>query len=111
MNRRIQRRRTRGWKMPEGAVYVGRPTMWGNPFKVGAISPCGTKVADLRHAFVLYRTFAPMQANLVAAARAELRGKTLVCWCPESMYPEDGCCHADVLLAIANSDGDAVPHD
>lgn len=29
---RIQRRRTRGWRMPTGAVYVGRPTRWGNPF-------------------------------------------------------------------------------
>lgn len=30
---RIQRKRTRGWRMPEGAVYVGRPTKWGNPFE------------------------------------------------------------------------------
>jgi hypothetical protein len=29
---RIQRRRTRGWRMPEGAVYVGRPTRFGNPW-------------------------------------------------------------------------------
>ena len=31
---RIQRKRTKGWKMPEGAVYVGRPTKWGNPFRL-----------------------------------------------------------------------------
>ncbi|GIM90343.1 DUF4326 domain-containing protein [Paractinoplanes toevensis] len=30
---RIQRQRTAGWRMPEGAVYVGRPTRWGNPFR------------------------------------------------------------------------------
>lgn len=30
--KRIQRRRTKGWRMPEGAVYVGRPSRWGNPF-------------------------------------------------------------------------------
>lgn len=30
---RIQRRRTKGWRMPAGAVYVGRPTRWGNPFE------------------------------------------------------------------------------
>ena len=29
---RIQRKRTKGWKAPEGAVYVGRGTKWGNPF-------------------------------------------------------------------------------
>ncbi|MGV7636606.1 DUF4326 domain-containing protein, partial [Mycobacterium kansasii] len=32
--KRIQRKRTKGWRMPEGAVYVGRPTKWGNPFIV-----------------------------------------------------------------------------
>lgn len=36
---RIQRRRTKGWRMPEGAIYVGRPTIYGNPFRV-VQSPC-----------------------------------------------------------------------
>lgn len=30
--KRIQRQRKKGWRMPEGAVYVGRPSRWGNPF-------------------------------------------------------------------------------
>lgn len=30
--KRIQRTRLKGWRMPEGAVYVGRPSEWGNPF-------------------------------------------------------------------------------
>lgn len=34
MSTRIQMRRTKGWRKPDGAVYVGRPTMWGNPFKI-----------------------------------------------------------------------------
>lgn len=29
---RIQRQRTKGWRMPTGAVYVGRPTLFGNPW-------------------------------------------------------------------------------
>ena len=29
---RIQRSRAKGWRMPDGVVYVGRPTKWGNPF-------------------------------------------------------------------------------
>lgn len=33
---RIQRRRTRGWKMPENTISVCRPGKWGNPFRVGA---------------------------------------------------------------------------
>jgi hypothetical protein len=32
MPQRIQRRRVKGWRMPEGAVYVGRGSKWGNPF-------------------------------------------------------------------------------
>lgn len=31
---RIQRQRTAGWRMPDGAVYVGRPSLWGNPFAI-----------------------------------------------------------------------------
>jgi hypothetical protein len=31
---RIQRKRTKGYKMPENTIYVGRPTKWGNPFKL-----------------------------------------------------------------------------
>ena len=31
--KRIQRKRTKGWRMPPGAVYVGRPTKWGNPWR------------------------------------------------------------------------------
>src|SRR3990172_3854168 len=34
--KRIQRKRTRGFKLstdnPNGFVYVGRPTKWGNPY-------------------------------------------------------------------------------
>ena len=31
---RIQRKRTKGWRMPPNTVYVGRPMIWGNPFGV-----------------------------------------------------------------------------
>ena len=34
MAKRIQLKRTKGWKMPEGAIYVGRGSKWGNPFKL-----------------------------------------------------------------------------
>lgn len=32
---RIQLRRTKGWRKPEGAIVVARPTKWGNPYVVG----------------------------------------------------------------------------
>lgn len=34
MPQRIQRKRTKGYRLPSDAVYVGRPTQWGNPFPV-----------------------------------------------------------------------------
>ena len=33
--KRIQRKRAKGWRTPDGAIYVGRPTRYGNPFKIG----------------------------------------------------------------------------
>ena len=45
--RRIQRKRTKGWRMPAGAIYVGRPTIFGNPFRVIKSECCPTwDVAD-----------------------------------------------------------------
>ena len=34
MPKRIQRKRRKGWRIPEGTVYVGRPTKWGDPHNV-----------------------------------------------------------------------------
>ena len=69
MPERIQLRRTKGWRMPEGAVYVGRPTMLGNPFRPVKSSccphwdvPCGTVTRALDqpcHADVLFEIANP----------------------------------------------------
>ncbi|MBL8473820.1 MAG: DUF4326 domain-containing protein [Rhodocyclaceae bacterium] len=91
--------------MPPNTVKVDRSTKWGNPFVPGKPAPFGpTKgaiVADKRHAFVLYRSFAPMNEVLVKAAREELAGKNLACWCALDNPYEDAC-HAAVLLDLAN---------
>jgi hypothetical protein len=31
---RIRLSRRKGWRKPEGAIVVARPTRWGNPFSV-----------------------------------------------------------------------------
>jgi Domain of unknown function (DUF4326) len=115
MPARIQRKRSAGWRKPEGAVYVGRGSKWGNPARLvradhglvikfgttgGAV---GTWPADgaeaRRYATELYRHWIndPAQAVLLAAAREQLTGRDLMCWCPPGQP-----CHADVLLALAN---------
>ena len=33
--KRVQLRRTKGWRKPEGAIVVARPSPWDNPFKAG----------------------------------------------------------------------------
>ncbi|NUO35598.1 MAG: DUF4326 domain-containing protein [Dermatophilaceae bacterium] len=39
--KRIQRKRTKGWRMPASAIYVGRPTVFGNPFCAVKSECCG----------------------------------------------------------------------
>jgi hypothetical protein len=90
--------------MPPNTVKVDRTTKWGNPFIVGQENPFlpGRIVEYRRHAWSLYLGFASQDEELIAAARAELRGKNLACWCPLPGPYEDDCCHASVLLQIAN---------
>ena len=91
MAKRIQRKRTKGWRMPAGAVYVGRPTVWGNPFKVGID---GDATECVRRYEIGMLTHPDLRAMVEV-----LRGKDLVCWCPL-----DQPCHADVLLELANKE-------
>lgn len=97
MPRRIQRSRARGWRMPEGAVYVGRPTVFGNPFEMTAETDRAVVVAKYRALVeAMHHDPGPLGTNF-RAALAGLRGKDLACWCPL-----DRPCHADVLLDVAN---------
>jgi hypothetical protein len=93
MPSRIQRRRSRGWRQPINAIYVGRPTKWGNPHKVG------TSHHTAEEAVTLYRRdlIAGSLPFTIDDVRRELKGGDLVCWCKPGVP-----CHADVLLAVAN---------
>jgi len=107
MPERVQLKRSKGWKMPENTVKVDRTTKWGNPFIPGKPAPygptAGQTLADKRHAFVLYRSLAPLNEKLVDAAKAELAGKNLACWCAQDDPYEDAC-HAAVLIELANAE-------
>ena len=46
--KRIQRKRTKGWRMPKGAVYVGRPTKWGNE-SANTAKADATLIVDRHH--------------------------------------------------------------
>lgn len=94
-------------KIPPDAIYVGRPSKWGNPMTVkelGALFPEDTKEELHSKAINWYRVYlekeheAHRPESLINAAKEELRGKDLVCWC--APLP----CHADILLELANKE-------
>src|SRR5262245_4751706 len=74
MPKRIQRRRTKGWRIPPNTVCIGRPGKWGNPFKVGADGrTVAEAVAQYRH----WLATTPEGQALAQEARQALRGKDL----------------------------------
>lgn len=76
-------------KLPEGVKNVGRPTKWGNPFKV--------KEHGREECLRLYRIFITEQIESGKLDISELRGKNLACYCKL-----EESCHADILLELAN---------
>lgn len=106
--------------MPEGARYVGRPTMFGNPYQVNVF---GVDVAlrlfrntaqgcwvpnDVPDhlSTTAYRMHCEWLKRLgrwgarhpIESLRVNLEAWDLACWCPL-----DQPCHADVLLELANA--------
>lgn len=101
---RIQRSRTRGSRLPAGAVVVDRTTPWGNPFRVGVhgtAAECVDAYADMIAGKFRVGPDWPSVEDQEAAARfvrehiAALRGRDLACWCRVGAP-----CHADVLLRL-----------
>lgn len=119
MPKRIQRMRAKGWRMPEGAIYVGRPTRWGNPFwhtqefhgveaaldfyrnmVSGTWEPRLLDKWNIANPEIPYnvQNLWRLKMGLHPLDRMrELRGKDLACWCRL-----DQPCHADILLELAN---------
>lgn len=120
MPERIQLSRRKGYRLPESAVVVARPTYWGNPFKVretvkadsplwpyiapmlGAEDVSGWKVTSGRFLRVedvvsAYSAWILEQPGLMLRMDDELAGRNLGCWC-KLTEP----CHADILLVLAN---------
>jgi hypothetical protein len=105
-SKRIQLRRSKGWKMPVNTIKVDRSTPLGNPFIVGIHGTTKECV----------RLFELLCTGLVCASvdkkcfqrqtrflkylkenKDRLKGKNLGCWCHHS-----NVCHVDTLLKIIN---------
>lgn len=121
---RVQLRRTKGWRKPEGAIVVSRPTRWGNPndwrldqpvygpvvYADGERNDDPTRYNDAqRRQWSVDHYEAGVRQGwngypTVDEIREHLGGHDLLCWCPVGQP-----CHADVLLRLANPDGVEVP--
>lgn len=109
---RVKLSRAKGWRMPAGAVKVDRSTVWGNPYVIvrqgskwvvswGGRGAAGKAFFSLReaqgHAVERYREYVTGEDPGIE----DLRGKDLACWCRLG-----DPCHADVLLELANGQGE-----
>jgi hypothetical protein len=130
MPERIQRRRTKGWRMPDGAVYVGRPTKWGNPWVVGNpglfigeisedqldVAVCPVAAMQVYQSWLLGNWPLLLPPGLTMegwrGARRYLaaRRRAILDSLPDlrgrdlvCWCPLDAHCHADVLLELANA--------
>lgn len=101
-------------RLPDSAVYVGRPTIYGNPFQATSAADArsayeslllpgattvslgpGLWIARDAHAHSLHWAYRDFMRD---EALPSLRGKSLACDCPAGVP-----CHADVLLDLANT--------
>ena len=117
MPKRIQRRRDAGWRKPEGALFVGRPSIWGNPYRVVRQGKTTWHVYafDASEPMVSFTSRTGREARQFAVdrlidlfthhrdpwgrdrVRSELAGRDLLRWCPEGQAR-----HADALPETAN---------
>lgn len=98
---RIQRQRTKGWRMPPNTVSVTRPGKWGNPWPIGQFGPMDRFAIDAEGAVGLFKMMLS-DPEMRAGANypvdlSPLAGKNLACFCSLSQP-----CHADILLDLAN---------
>jgi len=109
--RRLQLRRSKGWRMPANTVKVDRSTLFGNPFL--AVDYGSNGAVALFRAWITgrcanvclppegKRALARRRTDILGALPA-LRGKNLACWCSLPSRGEPDTCHAAVLLELAN---------
>lgn len=75
------------WKSDPNAVYIGRPSKWGNPFKL--------KDYPLEACLEKYKEYLNAKLKEDSHFLDPLKRKNLVCFCPL-----DQPCHADIIMKV-----------
>ena len=83
----VNRRRTQAYD-----VYIGRPSKWGNPFRIGRDGDRVAVICKFAEWF-----YAPEQHQLRLDAVAELKDKVLGCWCAPF------ACHGGVIATFVDT--------
>lgn len=109
---RIQRKRVKGWRMPDNTKYVGRGSKWGNPFAVGSL----ISIDRLNELGVDYSPLVGIDGNVKCTLELAIKAfeahllqshlklddllgfDHLACWCSL-----DNQCHADIILKHVNN--------
>jgi hypothetical protein len=92
--------------IPPDAIYIGRPTIWGNPWKIQKGSPRRYVIGKYREWLegTLHIPRLEEQRQEILRRLPELKGKYVWCYCAPA------ACHGDVLVELANREElDALP--
>jgi hypothetical protein len=130
MPERIRLSRRKGWRKPENAVVVARPSRWGNPFRVDGGSVFGLAWGEIRDypigarfpkrdSYAVYTSHSDRGAAVAKAVElfrtyAEVTRRDFPdefeAWIAPLRGRDLACwcphepCHADVLLELANKE-------
>lgn len=107
MPKRIQRHRTKGWRMPPNCRCVTRPGVFGNPFESAVAFRAWLERGEIWLSELLVQGLFPwtpeskakldQRREKILKRLPELRGLDLACYCGPTAE-----CHADVLIDLAN---------
>lgn len=92
--KRVQRKRLRGWRKPDGAVYAGRPSKWEN------IHSLIQDIPNVKREWVIAWFKQDLWAGRLKFTVEDVRRELsqvpyLMCWCKE-----DEPCHVDILIEL-----------
>lgn len=93
MRTTVANRYTVRYRQPDDR-YIGRPSQWGNPFKID-------RDGSREEVIAKYAQYVWEHPELLREIKAQLPGKRLICYCAPL------ACHGDVLAAIANDEDTA----
>jgi hypothetical protein len=112
---RVSRQRAKGWRMPEDAVYVGRPGRWGNGYRVGDYDLGIGRLLTVQDAVECYRReVAGWNHDYRMQWLGPLCDKRLACWCPEECgepAAPNAWLYGDLYEPCAKPRGHDGPHD